>query len=302
MDLIWLEDLLSVAEKGHFARAAEARNVSQSALTRRIQSLERWAGEALLDRSTHPIALTPAGKMFSARARDIVGRAALARAEIREQAKTHQDSVNIACLHTLALQYVPELVARIQSQTGSFQATIVAETRTINQYLDDLTNHQTDLFICFSYPQVPLGITLEGVPQLNLGQESFAPYQAVDAAPVDLGDPEGPPIAYLEYGATAFLSRIAERMTSGAPFENRLQPVYRATLAESLASAACQNMGVAWLPGSIAAPLVDAGRLAAVPGPWRAQMSIMAIRSAASRSSLFEEIWRRLREISEARD
>lgn len=302
MDLIWLEDLLSVAEKGHFARAAEARNVSQSALTRRIQALEHWAGEALLDRTTHPIALTPAGKLFSARARDIVGRAALARAEIREQAKTQKDSVNIACLHTLALQYVPELIAQIQKQTGPFQATIVAETRTINQYLESLTNHQTDLFICFSYPQVPLGITLEGIPQLNLGQESFAPYQAVDAAPVDLGDPEGPPIAYLAYGATAFLSRIAERMTSGAPFENRLQPVYRATLAESLASAASQNMGVAWLPSSIAAPLVNAGRLVAIPGPWRAQMAIMAIRAATSRSPLLEDIWRQLREIAEAQD
>ena len=60
MELVWLEDLLSVAEKGHFARAAEARNISQSALTRRIQALERWAGESLLDRSTHPISLTPA--------------------------------------------------------------------------------------------------------------------------------------------------------------------------------------------------------------------------------------------------
>ena len=299
MDLVWLEDLLSVAEKGHFARAAEARNVSQSALTRRIQALERWAGEPLLDRSTHPISLTPAGKIFSARARDIVGRAATARAELRERAKTRQDSVTIACLHTLALHYVPKLVSRLQSRVGGFQATIVAETRTINQYLDALTNRQTDLFLCFTYPQVPLGISLEGVPQLHLGHESFAPYQAVNRPPIDLGDPQGPPIPFLEYGATAFLSRISERMTSGAPFESRLHSVYRATLAESLASAACEGMGVAWLPGSIAAPLVDTGWLAAVPGPWRAQMSIQAIGTSAPRSPLLDDIWSQLRTIAE---
>ncbi|WP_440959560.1 LysR family transcriptional regulator [Oceanicaulis sp. LC35] len=299
MDLVWLEDLLSVAEKGHFARAAEARNVSQSALTRRIQALERWAGGPLLDRSTHPISLTPAGKVFSARARDIVGRAATARAELREQARTHRDSITIACLHTLALHYVPELVADLQRSIGPFQATIVAETRTINQYLEALSNRQTDLFLCFTYPQVPLGITLDGVPQLNLGDESFAPYQAVDAPPLDLGDANGPAIPYLQYGATAFLSRIAERMTSGAPFEARLQPVYRATLAESLASAASRGMGVAWLPGSIAQPLVNSGQLAAVPGPWRARLSVMAIGATSNRSPLLDEVWRQLREIAE---
>ncbi|MGL4976364.1 MAG: LysR family transcriptional regulator, partial [Bosea sp. (in: a-proteobacteria)] len=40
MDIRWLQDFLTVAETGNFTRAAERRNASQAAFSRRIQSLE----------------------------------------------------------------------------------------------------------------------------------------------------------------------------------------------------------------------------------------------------------------------
>ncbi|MEL7783120.1 LysR family transcriptional regulator [Citromicrobium bathyomarinum] len=79
MHLRWLEDLVCVAEEGHFARAAERRHVTQSALSRRIKSLELWAGAELLDRSKHPIRLTAAGAEFVTVARGIIGQAYEAR-------------------------------------------------------------------------------------------------------------------------------------------------------------------------------------------------------------------------------
>ena len=72
MELKWFEDLIAVAEKGHFARAAETRFLTQSALSRRIKSLETWIGAELLDRTSHPIGLTPAGIEFMPTAREIV--------------------------------------------------------------------------------------------------------------------------------------------------------------------------------------------------------------------------------------
>ena len=68
MDIKWLEDFLSLAQTRNFSRSAEDRCVTQSALSRRIQALEAWVGADLVDRSTYPLVLTPAGKLFSATA------------------------------------------------------------------------------------------------------------------------------------------------------------------------------------------------------------------------------------------
>ncbi len=53
----WLEDFLSVARTGSFSRSAAERHITQSAFSRRIKSLEQWAGAALIDRSSYPTRL-----------------------------------------------------------------------------------------------------------------------------------------------------------------------------------------------------------------------------------------------------
>ncbi|MCK7497041.1 MAG: LysR family transcriptional regulator [Comamonadaceae bacterium] len=43
-------------------RSAQLRHVTQPAFSRRIQALEAWAGIDLVDRSSYPTRLTPAGE------------------------------------------------------------------------------------------------------------------------------------------------------------------------------------------------------------------------------------------------
>ena len=72
MDTKWLEDFVSLAETRSFSRSAQLRHVTQSAFSRRIQSLEAWAGFKLVDRSAYPTRLTPAGASFYVQAQDIL--------------------------------------------------------------------------------------------------------------------------------------------------------------------------------------------------------------------------------------
>ena len=44
METKWLEDFVSLAETRSFSRSAQLRHVTQPAFSRRIQSLEAWAG------------------------------------------------------------------------------------------------------------------------------------------------------------------------------------------------------------------------------------------------------------------
>ena len=79
MEINWLHDFIAVAATRSFSRAAEQRNSSQPALSRRIKALELWAGAALFERTTHAVSLTAAGEAFRLTALEGVPAAEVAR-------------------------------------------------------------------------------------------------------------------------------------------------------------------------------------------------------------------------------
>ena len=68
MDLNWLEDFLALAEHRNFSRAAEARNVTQPAFSRRIRAMEEWVGTPFV-RAPQGVAMTPPESIFASRRR-----------------------------------------------------------------------------------------------------------------------------------------------------------------------------------------------------------------------------------------
>src|SRR3954468_13552484 len=106
MEMAWLEDFLAILECGGFSRAAERRNVTQPALSRRIRALEQWIGTPLLDRSTHAVTLTPAGQIFRVTAEDLL-RLQFGRDAAREAASTASEALRFASTHALSLTSFP---------------------------------------------------------------------------------------------------------------------------------------------------------------------------------------------------
>jgi len=72
LDIIWLRDFESLTTHKNFSRAAEERNVSQPAFSRRIRALEDEVGVKLINRQTFPLSLTPAGEVFLSQAKLIL--------------------------------------------------------------------------------------------------------------------------------------------------------------------------------------------------------------------------------------
>jgi len=72
MSLRSLRSLVAIAERGSFAVAARALNMSQSAISTHIKSLEHEIGVKLFDRQRRPPALNERGLAMVARAREIV--------------------------------------------------------------------------------------------------------------------------------------------------------------------------------------------------------------------------------------
>lgn len=64
MNLHEIKNFLVLADKLHFGRASQARNLSPSALTRSIQRIEESIGQSLFLRDNRTVSLTAAGEKF----------------------------------------------------------------------------------------------------------------------------------------------------------------------------------------------------------------------------------------------
>jgi DNA-binding transcriptional LysR family regulator len=72
LELRQLRAFLQVSTTRHFGRAAATLNITQPALTQRIQALERELGMQLLTRSAREVRLTPAGEVLLPYANSLV--------------------------------------------------------------------------------------------------------------------------------------------------------------------------------------------------------------------------------------
>src|SRR6185503_3552574 len=79
MELRHLATFTAVAEEGSFTRAAGRLHVVQSAVSSNVRALERELGVTLLDRTTHRVQLSEAGRAFLPEARRTLAAAASAR-------------------------------------------------------------------------------------------------------------------------------------------------------------------------------------------------------------------------------
>ncbi|MEU4670113.1 LysR family transcriptional regulator [Amycolatopsis sp. NPDC023774] len=82
MDLRQLEIVVAVAEEGGFTAAAHRLHTVQSTVSTVVRALERDLGTSLFERTTHRVALTPAGRAFLPAARAALKAAEHARATV----------------------------------------------------------------------------------------------------------------------------------------------------------------------------------------------------------------------------
>jgi DNA-binding transcriptional LysR family regulator len=86
IELRHLRVFTAVAESRSFSRAAERLFITQPTLTRTVRQLESLLGADLVDRTTHPVSLTPAGEEFLPYASRILNHLELGMAAVREHA------------------------------------------------------------------------------------------------------------------------------------------------------------------------------------------------------------------------
>lgn len=111
-EMLDLRAFLAVAELGSFSRAAETLNLSQPALSRRIQKLEMAVGEPLLERTTRQVAPTAVGHELLPLVRRMLDELDGSLFALRDLGSARGGLVTIACLPTAAFYFLPAVIRR----------------------------------------------------------------------------------------------------------------------------------------------------------------------------------------------
>ena len=114
VNLDLLRSFLVVSEFGSLSKAAEQLHVSQSTLTRQVQTLETEIGGQLLERGRNGVALTAAGHALLEGMRPVLARADIVISGVRKLARGQSASVRIGYLMSAAGEYLNPALAALR--------------------------------------------------------------------------------------------------------------------------------------------------------------------------------------------
>jgi len=262
METKWLEDFVSLAETRSFSRSAQLRHVTQPAFSRRIQALEAWAGTDLVDRSSYPTRLTPAGETLYAQSLEMLQALQSTRAMLRGHSAAGQDVIEFAVPHTLAFTFFPAWVSSLREKFGPIKSRLIALN--VHDAVMRLVEGGCDIFIGYHHASQPFQLDADRYEMVSLGQEVLSPYCKVDSS----GEPlfklpgrAGQPLPYLGYAPGAYLGRVTDLILKQSATAIHLDRVYETDMAEGLKVMALEGHGVAFLPYSAVKKELRAKRL-----------------------------------------
>ena len=298
METKWLEDFVSLAETHSFSRSAQLRHVTQPALSRRIQSLEAWAGIDLVDRSSYPTRLTAAGQTLHTQALDILGALQAARNMMRGHKAAGHDMIDFAVPHSLAFSFFPHWLTDLRGRFGTLKSRLTALN--VHDAVMHLSEGSCDLLMAYHHPSQPLQLSPDRFEMLSLGRETLVAYAKADAQgqPMFSLEPASAPppslpaslspsavssgraVPFLAYAEGAYLGRLVEVIVKLSAVPLQLDPVYETDMAEGLKAMALEGHGLAFLPASSVKHELRSRRLvrAAAPGTHELTMDIRLYR------------------------
>lgn len=251
MDLSRLRIYVSVAEAGSFTAAAERLALTKSAVSQGVAALERELGAQLLQRSTRRLAITEAGQVFLADARELLAHAA----RVVEGARARQGELSGLLRVTSSIEATP-LVAPLIAEYAAAHPLMRVEYVASDE-LVDLVRENIDL-----------SVRVTGLRDSSLRAVGLAELEVWCAAsPAYLrarGTPKRPE-DLVEHDWIAF-TRLASPWTlrcrvGRREFTVRLRGRLSATMSYAGRALAIAGAGVFGAPDFTLRPDIEAGRL-----------------------------------------
>ena len=296
MEINLLHDFIAVAATRSFSRAAEQRNSSQPALSRRIQTLELWTGTPLFDRTTHTVSLTSAGEVFLQTAEDILRRLAAGRLEAQERARGASDVLKFASTNALSLTFFPDWLRRVETKLS-----FVPNVQLVANHMDacerTLLAGEAHFLLCHHHPSAATALMPSHFRSLHVGNDRLipasVPLSGRSRKPrFKLPGTENAPVQFLSFRPESGMGKILEAVLATSPMKAHLRTTFTSHLAKLLVTMVQAGRGMAWLPESLIADQLASGDLVAAGGQeWHIPIEIHVFRPKFRLAQAPESFW-----------
>ena len=138
MTLEQLRIFVAVAEREHLTQGSRALNLTQSAVSSAIATLEARYATKLFDRIGRRIVLTEAGRLFLIEARAVLARAAAAEAVLSDLSGLARGSLALMASQTVANYWLPPLIQRFRREHPGIAVSLaIGNTETVSAAIHD---------------------------------------------------------------------------------------------------------------------------------------------------------------------
>jgi len=267
LDIIWLRDFEALVAQKNFSRAAEERNVSQPAFSRRIRALEDAVGVQLINRQTLPLSLTPAGDVFLSQARIMLRTydETLERCQIIDAAG--ENVIRFATSQSMYMTHYKAYIAGLVEQ-GGLDIDLNSTGWAADQFVSALQQGYCDVILTYWHP------AMDFLAPLDVSKCEFITLGTDDFVPVSKMGPQGPmhtlepgqkkPISLLSYGAASALRAVVDHTLRQHIDGPKILVVNQNALALSVKAMIMEGFGLGWLPREMCRQELAAGLLGIV--------------------------------------
>jgi DNA-binding transcriptional LysR family regulator len=301
MDIEWLEDFLVLSDLSSFTRAAQTRNVTQSAFSRRIRSLEDWIGIALIDRDTVPPRLTVAGHLFRDAAREMVRQLQDTRIALGHKTRAFS-GVKLFVSHSLIDHLLPEWIEHLNRRITGLKLDISAgETY---DGMVALSSGRCDLLMVYYSSIAPMTVDEKACASIVLAHDRLIPVSAPNAE----GEPkfslygiDSTTLPILTFPPETFFGRLLNGVIRFGPRTPHFNIVAQSPYSRVLQALALNGLGIAWLPERCVREDIRNGNLLIVGNDqWTSAIEVRLYASPERAKLLEFNLWENIREWQES--
>ena len=288
LDTKWLEDFLKLAELQHFTRAAEARHITQPAFGRHIRSLEKAVGQTLVERSTTPVTLTPAGRQFKSIARNIIAQMQDGLDLIHQVEKPKVNPIRIASPHSLSSPTLLDLIDYYKTLDNQpFSIDILR----VDFAIQSIVEGNCDFYLGFG----TLALLQPPFKSLKIGSGDFYLVSATNDNGEALFNPKKDLTPIIGYSADSYSARLIEQHQPEVTNFNTYQ-IFESSMCHLHKEMALREKGIAWLPDTlIQQELKNKSLIAIDPDLYHLPYQIRLYRNSAPLRNEAELFWDKIK-------
>lgn len=291
MDLNWLRDFECLGRTLNFTRAAEERNITQSAFSRRIKALESWVGLPLVNRATYPVRLSEAGIQFLPVAKAAIADLSESRQMIRDQDRGDRQQVRFSVLHTISVHYLAARIDEIEAEIPHLRTRVISDS--LSACCQLLHDGAVEFLLCYRHADVSPNIDEAEFTRKDILTDRMIPVadsQAARAGGWQLPGHADRPIPYLAYERSSFLGVVTEHLIGNRPLH--LDMIYMDGLVEAIKRRVLAGRGIAWLPESSVAAELNKGSITPVGGAeWETPMALSIYAAPDRLDPIAGQVW-----------